>query len=86
MLFFQFIISIPLLFILFFGISFILNMILKTTFLPAVLFLLLTIFLGYKIKNPFTLVNISFFLTSSLGLLTSFLTIKFLRKKGYKMF
>lgn len=82
----QLIISVPLLFVLFFGIGFILNMILKTTWLPLIIFLGVVIYIAYDLTMLFTLVNVVLFLSGLAGAVGGVWTIKVLREKGYKMF
>lgn len=86
-----------LMFVLMFGIGFIINMLLKTTWLPLYMYILLVIGLliwfGVKEPEPF-LTTISEFGIPDYamgigGLLGAWLTgstIKMLRIKGYKMF
>lgn len=82
----QLIISIPLLFVLFFGIGFILNMILKTTWLPLVLYLGIVIYIASDLTMIFTLVNMVLFFSGLAGAIGGVWTIKTLRAKGYRMF
>jgi hypothetical protein len=82
----QLIISIPLLFVLFFGLGFILNMILKTTWLPLVLFLGIVVYVGKDVTEIFTVVNAVLFFSGLAGAVSGIWTIKTLRAKGYKMF
>lgn len=80
----EYVIGIPLFGFLGFGISFILNMILKTKWLPAILYLgLLAYYLiTFDLKNGDYLM-----LTVGLaGIVGGGLTIHHLRKKGYQMF
>jgi len=82
----QLIISIPLLFVLFFGLGFILNMILKTTWLPLIIYLVVVIYIGKDVNHIFTLVNAVLFFSGLAGAIGGVWTIKTLRAKGYKMF
>jgi Putative membrane protein len=82
----QLIISIPLLFVLFFGIGFILNMILKTTWLPLVVYLGIVIYIFRGIHHIFTVVNAVLFFSGLAGAIGGIWTIKTLRAKGYRMF
>ncbi|MGA8941263.1 MAG: YuiB family protein [Thermoactinomyces sp.] len=82
----QLIISIPLLFVLFFGLGFILNMILKTTWLPLVLFFAVVLYVGRDVTQIVTLVNAVLFGSGLLGVLGGILAIRMLRSKGYQMF
>ncbi|WP_124726683.1 YuiB family protein [Staphylospora marina] len=82
----QLIVAIPLLFVLFFGIGFILNMILKTTWLPLAIFLAVVIYVGKDVTQIFTVVNMVLFFSGLAGTVGGIWTIKTLRAKGYKMF
>lgn len=82
----QLIISIPLLFVLFFGLGFILNMILKTTWLPLLLFIGIIIYVFFGVTHLFTIVNIVLLLSSLGGVFIGIWTIQLLRQKGYRMF
>lgn len=82
----QLILSIPLFLILMFGIGFILNMILKTTWLPLGLYLILVVILWFyygTFKGGDLLVLVGGGLS---GAFLSGWTIKILRSKGYRMF
>ena len=81
----QLVISIPLFLVLAFGIGFILNMLIKTTWLPLVIYVLL---IGYLIFQLKTLLIVDYIvLTSGLvGAILSGVTIRVLRAKGYRMF
>ncbi|MGA9174485.1 MAG: YuiB family protein [Thermoactinomyces sp.] len=82
----QLIISIPLLFVLFFGLGFILNMILKTTWLPLVIFFAVVLYVGWDVTHIVTLVNAVLFFSGLAGAVSGVWTIKTLRTKGYRMF
>jgi hypothetical protein len=82
----QLIISIPLLFVLFFGVGFILNMILKTTWFPLILFFGIVLYVGKDVNHLFTLVNILLFLSGFAGATVGIWTIRTLRVRGYSMF
>jgi hypothetical protein len=82
----QLIISIPLLFVLFFGLGFTLNMILKTTWLPLVLFFGVVLYVGKDVTHIVTIVNAVLFFSGLAGALGGIWTIKTLRAKGYRMF
>lgn len=82
----QLVISIPLLFVLFFGLGFILNMILKTTWLPLIVFIGVVLYAFCGVKDIFTMINIVLFLSGLGGVITGIWTIKALRAKGYRMF
>ncbi|OYD07185.1 YuiB family protein [Paludifilum halophilum] len=81
----QFIISIPLFAFLAFGISFILNMILKTTWLPTVLYIGLLVYFfitkGVLKGGDYLMLTIGL-----IGILVGGWTIRTLRVKGYRMF
>lgn len=81
----QLMISVPLIFILIFGIGFILNMILKTTWLPLILYLGLVLYIALGLKTAH-ISDITWFVAGLIGALGSAWTIQFLRKKGYRMF
>lgn len=81
----QFVISIVLFFVLLFGIGFILNMILKTTWVPLVIYLGVVIYLLIDLQSP----HIADFTILGAGLIGaggSGWTIQTLRTKGYRMF
>lgn len=82
----QLIISIPLLFVLFFGVGFILNMILKTTWLPLIVFFAVVLYVGRDVTQIVTVVNSVLFMSGFLGVLGGILAIRTLRLKGYQMF
>ncbi len=81
----QFIIAIPLFMVLFFGIGFILNMALKTTWFPVyasvILFVGTWIYLGHLNVTDFVILT-----TGVIGAVISSYTIKALRNRGYRMF
>lgn len=82
----QFLISIVLFTILAFGIGFILNMVLRTTWLPVVLCIGVVVgalLLNNIVPNPFDLTILGFGMAGSV---MSGYTIQLLRKKGYRMF
>ena len=81
----QLIISIPLFLFLAFGIGFILNMLIKTTWLPLVIYALLLVYLFVKmgVLSPVDYIIITSGLT---GAVLSGVTIRTLRTKGYRMF
>lgn len=81
----QLIISIPLLLVFFFGIGFILNMILKTTWLPIFVLVGVVIYFAFQIHSVH-FSDIAWLTASLAGVVGSGLTIRFLRLKGYKMF
>lgn len=92
---FQLIIGIVIIFVLFFGLSFILNMLLKTTYLPVLFYVL---FIGgwlvyYYESGPigaylaeYGVVDIIYALFGLAGVVGGGLTIQKLRTMGYKMF
>lgn len=81
----QFIIAIPLFMVLFFGIGFILNMALKTTWFPVyasiVLFAGTWIYLQKLDVTDFVILSCGL-----IGAVLSSLAIKTLRQRGYRMF
>ena len=85
----QVIISIPLFLVLLFGIGFILNMILKTTWLPSILYAMLIIGMAVYMfveRGGLQLVDWIILSAGMIGALLSGWTIKLLRAKGYRMF
>lgn len=81
----QLIISVPLFLVLAFGIGFILNMLIKTTWLPLVMYALLLVYLLISMGKLLPVDYI--ILTSGLaGAILSGVTIRTLRAKGYRMF
>ncbi|WP_149453765.1 YuiB family protein [Pasteuria penetrans] len=82
----QFAVAIPLLFVLFFGISFIINMLLKTTWVPGLVFLTCVVLALKGKENILSLVNASFFIAGLAGCVTGIWTIRTLRSQGYRMF
>mgnify|MGYP003820716197 CR=1 FL=1 len=91
----QLIVLIVLAFVMFFGLGFILNMLLKTTWLPIIAYVLLIVglivwFWGtdtfFGNLNEYTFADILTLLSGLAGAATSGYTIRLLRKKGYKMF
>lgn len=81
----QFIISMVLFFVLFFGIGFILNMILKTTWLPFIFYLAIVTYLVIDISSPH-IADYMILFAGLLGAVGSGWTIRILRAKGYRMF
>jgi hypothetical protein len=81
----QLIVSIVLIFVLIFGLGFILNMILKTTWLPIVLYIGVVAYLALDLKTAY-LPDYLWFLAGLSGAILSGWTIKILRAKGYRMF
>lgn len=81
----QFIIAIPLFMILFFGLGFILNMVLKTTWLPAyasiIIFAGVWIYLGHLYISDVVVLA-----SGVIGAFISCITIKTLRQRGFRMF
>ncbi|MBN6186661.1 hypothetical protein JQN58_06605 [Aneurinibacillus sp. BA2021] len=85
----QFIIGIPLFIVLLFGIGFILNMLVKTTWMPTLLYISVVAgVLIYLIMNHRTphVVDYVMLISGLLGAIASGWTIKMLRTKGYRMF
>lgn len=81
----QLIISIVLLFVFFFGIGFILNMILKTTWLPIIVYAGVAGYFVFQMKNIYA-ADLTWIIAGLVGAVGSGLTIQTLRTKGYKMF
>jgi hypothetical protein len=85
----QFIIGIPLFVVLLFGIGFILNMLIKTTWMPTFLYLsiavgaLIYLFMHQRVPHTADYVMLT---SGLLGAIASGWTIKLLRTKGYRMF
>lgn len=92
---FQLIIGIVIIFVLFFGLSFILNMLIKTTYLPVlfyVIFIAGWLVVSYE-SGPwlsylaeYGWVDVLYALFGLTGVVVGGLTIQKLRKMGYKMF
>lgn len=92
---FQLIIGIVIILVLFFGLSFILNMLLKTTYLPVLFYVIFII--GWLIYfydsgswldylGEYGWVDIVYAACGLIGVLAGGLTIQKLRKLGFKMF
>ncbi|CAM3348423.1 YuiB family protein [Hydrogenibacillus schlegelii] len=81
----QFIVSLPLFFVLFFALGFILNMVLKTTWLPGVLSVFVPI-AAYLAVGRLTWVDVVVFAFGILGAWTSGGVIHYLRTHGYRMY
>jgi len=81
----QLIISVPLFLVLAFGIGFIINMLIKTTWLPLAVYVLILIYLFVKMG---ALLPVDYIVLTSglLGAILSGVIIKTLRAKGYRMF
>ncbi len=90
----QIIIAILLIFVLFFGISFILNMLLKTTWFPIYLYIagMIALLIFWDKESwgtfllEFKLVDYVYFFTGIIGIIIGGKAIQMLRKQGYKMF
>jgi len=81
----QFIISIPLFLILAFGLGFIINMVVKTTWMPIILYLIVVVYLFIKFGG-FKWPDYVILFTGLCGAAISGWTIQFLRNRGYRMF
>ncbi|SDZ35154.1 YuiB family protein [Thermoactinomyces sp. DSM 45892] len=81
----QLAVSIILLLVFFFGIGFILNMILKTTWLPIIVYVGFVAYIALQMKQ-IHVVDVSWLLAGLVGAVASGWTIQTLRVKGYKMF
>lgn len=81
----QLFISIPLFLFLAFGIGFILNMLIKTTWLPLIVYLMLIIYLFIRMG---ALLPVDYIILASglAGAALSGVVIRILRAKGYRMF
>lgn len=89
----QFIISLPLFFFLAFGLAFIINMLLKTTWVPGYLYvavMLVSVIAVYFRNNGSVAmlhpVDVTVLLSGLAGAFTGGWTIRLLRRKGYRMF
>ncbi|MVP01721.1 MULTISPECIES: YuiB family protein [Paenibacillus] len=85
----QFVIVIVLMFVLFFGLGFILNMLMKTTWFPSYAFIALMIGLAFYYSDKMsavTYVDIVPVIGGLAGAVVSGTTIRTLRIKGFKMF
>jgi hypothetical protein len=81
----QFIISIPLFLFLAFGIGFILNMLLKTTWLPLIIYVLLIAYLMIRM-GKLQFVDYTILSFGLIGAILSGVIVRILRTKGYRMF
>lgn len=82
---YQFIVSIPLFLVLAFGLGFILNMIIKTTWMPSFLYVIVVAFLVYRSGGMNTL-DAVILVSGLVGVIVSGIVIQMLRKRGYRMF
>ncbi|MCY9591405.1 hypothetical protein PC41400_25465 [Paenibacillus chitinolyticus] len=85
----QLVIVIVLMFVLFFGLGFILNMLMKTTWFPVYAFVALIIGLSFYYSDKMTsitVVDIAPVIGGLIGAVVSGTTIRTLRIKGFKMF
>lgn len=82
---YQFIISIPLFLVLAFGLGFIINMIIKSTWLPSYLFVIIVAFLVYR-SGGMNGLDAIILVSGLIGVILSGFVMKTLRKKGYRMF
>lgn len=82
---YQFIVSLPLFLVLAFGLGFILNMIVKTTWMPIYIYVIVVAFLVYRsgTMNIHDTVVLAFGL---IGVVLSGIVIRTLRRKGFRMF
>lgn len=85
----MYLVQLPIAFLIFmvlaFGIGFIINMLIKTTWLPIYVYVLIVGFILFKI-GKFGLVDIVVLLGGLLGAVLSAVTIRILRTRGYSMF
>lgn len=82
---YQFIVSIPLFLVLAFGLGFIINMIVKTTWAPSYVYILIVAFFVYR-SGGMNGLDAVILLTGLVGVILSGIVIRTLRKKGYRMF
>lgn len=82
---YQFIVSIPLFLVLAFGLGFIINMIVKTTWAPSYVYILMVTFFVYR-SGGMNGLDAVILLTGLVGVILSGIVIRTLRKKGYRMF
>ncbi|MBJ6362269.1 YuiB family protein [Paenibacillus sp. GCM10012307] len=93
----QMIIAMMLFFVMMFGIGFILNMLMKTTWFPVYLFVIVLLPIGIYYTwddslafvdnlQAYTYVDIAPAVTALIGAFVSGYTIRALRRGGYKMF
>ena len=82
---YQFIVPIPLFLVLAFGLGFIINMIVKTTWAPSYVYILLVAFFVYR-SGGMNGLDAVILLTGLVGVILSGIVIRTLRKKGYRMF
>ncbi|WP_028560869.1 YuiB family protein [Paenibacillus pinihumi] len=93
----QMIIAMMLFFVMMFGIGFILNMLMKTTWFPVYLFVIILLPIGIYYTwddsmafaenlQAYTYVDIAPAVTALVGAFVSGYTIRALRRGGYKMF
>jgi len=92
---FQLIIGVIIIFVLFFGLSFILNMLIKTTYVPVIFYIIFIIgWLIYDYESgswgaylaEYGIIDIIYALIGLVGVISGGLTIQKLRKMGFKMF
>ncbi|RKD21712.1 hypothetical protein BEP19_13865 [Ammoniphilus oxalaticus] len=81
----QLIISVPLFLFLAFGIGFVLNMLIKTTWLPLVMYALLIVYLFIRM-GALKAVDYTILTSGLTGAALSGVVIKMLRQRGYRMF
>lgn len=82
---YQFIVSIPLFLLLAFGLGFIINMILKTSWLPVYIYVIVVAFLVYR-SGGMNAIDAVVLLAGAAGAVLSGLVIRKLRRMGYRMF
>lgn len=82
---YQFIISIPLFLVLAFGLGFILNMIVKTTWVPVILYIIVVVALLFYVGSV-TGFDAAILFAGLVGAILSGVVMRFLRAKGYRMF
>lgn len=82
---YQFIVSIPLFLVLAFGLGFIINMIIKTTWLPSYLYVIIVAFLVYR-SGGMNGLDMVILVSGLVGVVLSGIVMRMLRKRGYRMF
>jgi Putative membrane protein len=82
----QMVVSFVMFFVLCFGIGFILNMILKTTWLPLMIYLVIAFYFLVFRLNTYQLADMLVLFAGLIGSISGGWTIHTLRVKGYRMF
>lgn len=82
----QFVISIPLFLVLAFGLGFIFNMVVKTTWMPVFLYLAVAVYLFFDVGRKLSYVDWVILSSGLVGAVASGVVIRELRRRGYRMF